>query len=121
MQAIKIFSGLLSLNFSIFFIVLSLMSFQVNSSNTNIQNQDTCPIANFTVTNNGHLLNTETIFVNQSTGASSYHWNFGDGNTSNAEHPRHTYGETGTYSVTLTAIVDGCEFSIIGIVDVIDA
>lgn len=31
-------------------------------------------------------------------------WDFGDGNTSTQIHPTHTYGDTGTYVVTFTAI-----------------
>lgn len=32
----------------------------------------------------------------------SWHWNFGDGNTSNLQNPTHTYQNDGTYNVTLT-------------------
>jgi PKD repeat protein len=42
-------------------------------------------------------------FTNQSTGATSYNWNFGDGGTSTATNPGHTYTAAGTYTVTLTA------------------
>ncbi len=42
-------------------------------------------------------------FINQSTGADSYTWTFGDGNTSNAENPSHSFSAPGTYSVSLTA------------------
>ncbi|MFW5805858.1 MAG: PKD domain-containing protein [Bacteroidales bacterium] len=42
-------------------------------------------------------------FENLSTNATSYSWDFGDGNTSTEENPVHTYGEEGTYDVTLTA------------------
>ena len=45
-------------------------------------------------------------FINQSTGggafSSSYFWNFGDGNTSTAFNPTHTYNAAGTYVVSLT-------------------
>ncbi len=45
--------------------------------------------------------NNPTIFNNQSTGATIWSWNFGDGNTSTQQSPSHTYGAPGTYSVTL--------------------
>ena len=34
----------------------------------------------------------------------SYLWNFGDGNTSNTQHPIHTYAAFGTYPVKLTVV-----------------
>jgi len=42
-------------------------------------------------------------FTNSTTGAVAWHWDFGDGGTSNVEDPIHTYLASGTYSVTLTA------------------
>ena len=42
-------------------------------------------------------------FVNLCTGASVYSWNFGDGTTSNANSPVHTYANSGTYTVSLIA------------------
>jgi PKD repeat protein len=46
----------------------------------------------------------ETVtFVNSSTGATEYLWDFGDGNTSTEENPNYTYATNGTYIVTLTA------------------
>ena len=42
-------------------------------------------------------------FTNQSTGATSYSWNFGDGGTSTSTNPGHTYTSAGTFTVTLTA------------------
>ena len=41
--------------------------------------------------------------TNTTTGASSYAWNFGDGNTSTATSPSNTYASAGTYNVVLTA------------------
>ncbi len=40
-------------------------------------------------------------FINNSTGANSYYWNFGDGNTSTVQSPENTYVSTGTFMVTL--------------------
>jgi gliding motility-associated-like protein len=49
-------------------------------------------------------------FMNTSTGAVNYLWDFGDGNTGIDADPVHTYDKPGTYSVTLTATnADGCE------------
>ncbi len=42
-------------------------------------------------------------FTNTSTGATSYGWDFGDGNSSTEENPVHTYADAGTYPVVLTA------------------
>lgn len=40
---------------------------------------------------------------------SSWEWNFGDGGTSTAQNPQHTYTETGYYNVSLTATSsNGC-------------
>jgi gliding motility-associated-like protein len=65
------------------------------------------PTADFSVSNN---CNGETIsFTNNSSGAISYTWKFGDGNTSNNVSPSHSYNSPGTYPVTLIAEnADGC-------------
>ncbi len=42
-------------------------------------------------------------FINSSSGATSYHWTFGDGATSQASDPEHIYQAVGVYTVTLTA------------------
>lgn len=34
--------------------------------------------------------------------ADTYHWDFGDGNSSKEAYPSHTYSEEGDYAVTLT-------------------
>lgn len=46
-------------------------------------------------------------FTNTSTGATNYSWNFGDGNSSTAADPAHTYTNAGSYTVTLTTIGAG--------------
>ncbi|MBS1575174.1 MAG: PKD domain-containing protein, partial [Bacteroidetes bacterium] len=49
----------------------------------------------------------------QSINATSWLWNFGDGNTSTVRHPTHTYSDYGSYTVTLvTANALGCIDSI---------
>ncbi|GAB4495889.1 MAG: hypothetical protein OHK0019_26280 [Saprospiraceae bacterium] len=52
-----------------------------------------------------YLTNLGTVsFTNLSLNATSYAWNFGDGNTSSEANPTHTYTANGTYTVELTAI-----------------
>ena len=67
------------------------------------------PLANFTV--NSACGNQLTYsFINTSIGGTSYLWNFGDGTTSTAFSPSHTYAANGVYTVTLTVTssVTGC-------------
>lgn len=45
----------------------------------------------------------EVQFTNNSTNASRFRWDFGDGTTSTAINPMHTYVQSGTYNVCLTA------------------
>lgn len=46
----------------------------------------------------------DTLFTtNNTTGATTYEWSFGDGNTSAEAAPTHIYGASGTYTITLTA------------------
>lgn len=45
---------------------------------------------------------TSVSFINTTSGATSYSWNFGDGNVSNAQHPTHVYGGAGSFYPSLT-------------------
>lgn len=45
----------------------------------------------------------KVTFTNYSQNASTYNWDFGDGNTSTDESPVHTFSQAGTYTVKLTA------------------
>jgi hypothetical protein len=62
------------------------------------------PIAAFSSSTN--LL--AAIFTDLSTGATSWAWDFGDGNTSTSQNPAHTYSSAGTYTVCLIATANGC-------------
>lgn len=63
------------------------------------------PKANFTVSSDTVCKKTPVHFTNTSLGGSVYHWDFGDGTTSNlANPPDHPYTNPGIYTVVLTAI-----------------
>lgn len=47
-------------------------------------------------------------FTNNSTGATSYAWDFGDGNNSTLANPTYSYAAGGNYTVTLTATNGSC-------------
>jgi gliding motility-associated-like protein len=52
-------------------------------------------------------------FFNESTDASTFLWNFGDGSYAFSENPSHTYGDTGTYTVCLRVTNGfGCKDSV---------
>ena len=58
------------------------------------------PAATF---NSNQLSTTDFEFINTTTNADSYLWDFGDGNTSIDENPSHSYENAGMYLVTLEA------------------
>lgn len=54
------------------------------------------------------------VFTNTSTNAplgTIYNWNFGDGNTSNAASPTHSYSSAGYYSISMSATYGGTTYS----------
>ncbi len=65
------------------------------------------PHASFTFPS-GCLSNTTMPFTGNSTNATNYSWTFGDGGTSNAASPSHTYGASGIYTVKLIATAGVC-------------
>ncbi|WP_413623556.1 protease pro-enzyme activation domain-containing protein [Luteibacter sp. Lutesp34] len=68
---------------------------------------NTPPVANFSFTTSG-LTATFTDSSSDSDGSIASHaWNFGDGATSTAANPSHTYASAGTYSVSETVTDNG--------------
>ena len=60
-------------------------------------------------------------FVDQTTGATSWVWDFGNGSTSTQQNPINTYTGAGTYTVTLTATDShGCVDTVQSIVTVLE-
>ncbi len=59
-------------------------------------------IANFTGSPTSGAVPLTVTFTDQSIGATSWSWNFGDTGTSTSKNPIHTYSTVGTYTVSLT-------------------
>jgi PKD repeat protein len=68
-----------------------------SATTVNVQLSKAKPVSGFTNSINGFQVN----FTNTSSGATSYHWDFGDGSTSTSTNPSHTYASNGTYYVQL--------------------
>ena len=66
-------------------------------------NPTTPPSANFNLSGDNDFAPRKVIFINQSSNAISYSWDFGDGQTSSEASPNHIYSNGGTFNVTLTA------------------
>ena len=67
-------------------------------------------LASFITSETSYSAGETVVFVNNTTGASSWDWNFGD-NTANStlQNPTHIYTQNGTYTVTLVARnLSGC-------------
>lgn len=89
---------------------ITLVASNIAGSDTNIQTLllDTLPTVNFS----WNVQGTTVDFINQSSNASSYSWDFGDGNTSTDFQPTHSYAANGIYVVTLI-VTNGCGNNII--------
>lgn len=76
-------------------------------TNTNMIQVSSFPVASFTAPLSTGILAPTVSFTDNSTGATSWNWDFGDSlassssNLSNIQNPTHTYSEIGTYCVEL--------------------
>jgi GEVED domain/Pregnancy-associated plasma protein-A/PKD domain/Secretion system C-terminal sorting domain len=94
-----------TLNSTTTFTVISLSDANHANPNPNASKTITVygsPIAGFNPSANG--LN--VTFLNTSSGALDYQWDFGDGGTSIGANPLHTYATAGTYNVCLIALTN---------------
>jgi PKD repeat protein len=87
-------------------------AFNVALTASNDQASDTCtqyrcvivntvPAANFTANATTGSMPLTVQFTDESSTASGYQWQFGDGSTSTDKNPVHTYTQPGSYTVTL--------------------
>lgn len=87
---------------------VSLVATNAYGSDTETKNgyiTVTAPVvtANFSGTPTSGEVPLSVQFTDASTNATSWSWTFGDGGTSTAENPSHTYTSPGTYDVSLVA------------------
>ncbi len=69
---------------------------------------EAAPVASFTGLPTSGVLPLDVAFTDTSTNpVTSWSWDFGDGGSSSAQHPQHTYTTAGTYTVALTAVGPG--------------
>jgi PGF-pre-PGF domain-containing protein len=74
------------------------------SSSISVSNPVSIPVASFSAAPTSGNTPLTVTFTDTSTGSPTYWaWNFGDGGTSAAQNPTHTYTQAGTYTVSLTA------------------
>ncbi len=66
--------------------------------------KEAIPVANFSIQSSNDSIVPDTVtFHNLSQNASSYHWDFGDDQTSTETNPVHIYTIANTYSIVLKA------------------
>ncbi|MGA1842195.1 MAG: PKD domain-containing protein [bacterium] len=88
-------------------VTLTLNDGSSNKSDTAMVTvSDIDPIVNFSATptsGEAPLTVNFTVTASSYDGITSYSWNFGDGSTYEGENPRHTFTDSGTYTVSLSA------------------
>lgn len=65
------------------------------------------PVALFSIDKENAVVDEEISLQNESTFASSFNWDFGDGTSSTIENPKHSYNQAGLYTITLSATGEG--------------
>lgn len=71
------------------------------------------PVAEFSISETEGCSPVQVQFDNRSSLANSYHWDFGDGHTSDEETPTHVFETAGNYDVSLTVNIDDTCFDTI--------
>jgi PKD repeat protein len=83
-----------------------------NSTSKDVTIKFPAPVADFTYTGGNFIAPCTVIFANVSTNATSFQWEFGDGEVSTLSNPTHTYINGGNFVVRLIATGDGGNTSI---------
>ncbi len=89
---------------------ITLISYDGNCADTTTQSVavNPAPVVLFSANATSACDSLTVTFTNNTTGAASYDWDFGDGFFSTDVNPTHTYNVPGVYSVTLNGIVGIC-------------
>lgn len=74
----------------------------------NAVNVGTKPVVDFTVDNDTTCAGTEVTFTSNSSPATNWQWDFGDGGSSSEENPKYKFQDTGLMTITLTVSNNGC-------------
>lgn len=78
------------------------------NSQAYVQKVNPAPTVDFTWDINPAAVTDELQFTATGEGnVTSWHWDFGDGDTANIQNPTHQYSDTGQYQVKLSIVVDG--------------
>ncbi|MCK4764542.1 MAG: PKD domain-containing protein [Candidatus Aminicenantes bacterium] len=83
-------------------VVVTCQNKQPYEANVTVDSGSSPPTAGFTGTPTSGLAPLTVSFTDQSSGATSWSWNFGDTGTSTQENPSHQYTSPGVYTVSLT-------------------
>ena len=86
---------------------------------TNCETAIQIPVANFSFSGGNCLAPCSVNFNDLSSNATSYSWDFGDGNSSGAQNPSHTYLQGGIYNVSLEATNAGGSDIIVKVVTIV--
>ncbi|TVL96272.1 MAG: hypothetical protein CV087_23830 [Candidatus Brocadia sp. WS118] len=78
------------------------------------------PSASFVMDKTSAIIGEEIQFTNHSKHATSYEWDFGDGNSSTEVNPTHVYLSTATFTITLTANGEGGSSSVTDSITIIE-
>lgn len=91
---------------------------KLNSKSIKVDITHLAPVAGFTMDKAEAKVNETISFTNTTVNASTYAWDFGDGNTSTEENPKHAYLSAGNYTVSLVATGDGGEQTVSENIDI---